>query len=438
MIWSLFDKSRATDNDLAIIIKTHGEFGGYLRQEREKNGLSREKLAARVGLDVSHVFRLETGGRRPSRDTVLALADALKVNDETVSRLLLTAGYAPVPALGAVRGTVRARGGMRSRGPAHNSPLFDDKGALWHASARARRLDSIGLTESAIAGLLDAMSSADLADQQEAAEALSGAFARVSEALESPVRTAVIPVGGGQHRLVAAHVMQRLIIGAIGEAAQAGISEIVLVLAPGTMEALYTPLKQMLDFVVVPQVRLLCCEQPKPEGLGDAILRSESLIQSNPFAVLLPDDVLLERAGKPIGGELRRMISVWKRLEAASLVSVAPMPRARLLQGGVARLAAKGDRDNAFPILQLAEKPRSGETTSTASNVFGIVGRYVMQPSVFGALHALSDLPRRPLELTEALARLLSEGAALYGYKMAAGRQDIGVVLNEARELIGN
>ena len=410
---------------------TPGDFGVLLRMARERARLSRDQLAKRVGLDVSHVFRIETGGRRPSRDAVLALAEALSLDDGSTNRLLVAAGYAPVAALGVVREAVRARGAVRTRGSAHaRSP--------WDAGARAKRLVSIGLTEGTVARLLDAMASAGLAEQAAAARSVSIAFSRVAEALESSVRTAVIPAAGGQHRLLAAHVMQHLLLGVIGEAVEAGIRNIVLVLAPGSVESLYAPLKEALDLAAVPSVLLGCCEQPQPEGLGDAILRAETLVEKGAFAVLLPDDVVRERAGRPLGRELRRMIAALKDLDDASLVAVCPVLKTRLAHGGAARLGTKEIRDHVFPILQLAEKPEPEAPISGARNVCGIVGRYLLQPAVFAALHELAKRGSRPLELTDALAELLSGGAKVWAYQMEAKRRDLGAVLDEARGLIGD
>ena len=67
------------------------DFGNLLRKAREKAGLSRHELAQRVGLDASHIFRIEAGGRRPSRESALALADALGLDDLAVGPWLLAA-----------------------------------------------------------------------------------------------------------------------------------------------------------------------------------------------------------------------------------------------------------------------------------------------------------------------------------------------------------
>lgn len=411
--------------------ETSGDFGLFLRLAREKAGIPRAELAQRVGLDVSHIFRIETGGRRPSRDAVLALAEALTLDDDNTNRWLVAAGYAPIAVMGVVRDAVRARGAVRTRGAAHDrSP--------WDASARAKRLESIGLTESTISRLLAAMSSSGLGDQQESARAISNAFSRVAESLESTVRSAIVPAAGGQHRLLAAHVVQRLLLGAIGEAVQSGIRTIVVVLAPGSEESLFTPLKEALSLAVVPAVRLSCCAQPHPTGLGAAILAAESLVEQGPFAVLLPDDVVRERAGRRIGRELGRMMAALKDLDNGSLVAVSTVPKARLAHGGAARISSKEIRERVFPILQLTEKPAPEAAICNARNVFGIVGRYLLQPAIFDALRELDKRGVRPLELTDALGALLSGGAPVRAYEMEARRRDIGPVLDEARGLIGD
>ena len=70
-------------------------FGRLLRAYRRREGLSQTALATRAQLGNSHVSRLESGDRQPSRDTVLALAQALRLNDQQYDRLLVAAGLAP-------------------------------------------------------------------------------------------------------------------------------------------------------------------------------------------------------------------------------------------------------------------------------------------------------------------------------------------------------
>ena len=143
------------------------DFGGLLRRTREKAGLSRQELGGRVGLDASHIFRIETGDRRPSRESALALADALGLDDQSINEWLLAAGFAPMPLLTALRTAVRTRGTVRTRSAGVAAPSHWDP-AVW-----ARRLESIGLRESAVERLMTALGNARLAEQESAARGLA-------------------------------------------------------------------------------------------------------------------------------------------------------------------------------------------------------------------------------------------------------------------------
>jgi len=405
------------------------DFGGLLLEARERAGLKRDDLAKRVGLDVSHLFRIETGGRRPSRDSALALAVALSLDDDAVNKMLVAAGYAPIPALEAVRDTVRARGTARTRGS--GSGGIEKGEASSGATTRARRLEAIGLTQAAIARLLDALSAVDLKSQEEAAHAVANSITRVTAALESPIRTAVIPAAGDQHRMFAAHVMQRLLLAAIGEGLLAGVRDFVLVLAPDSVESLYTPIRASLELAVAPIAHVLCCVQPTPAGLGDAILRSRELAGTGPVAVLLPDDVTRER-GRSISREFGRMLAAWRGFAGGSFIAASLLPKSSLLRGGVAQLASKPINGRVFPVLQLAERPGTEAPIMNARNTYGIVGRYVLEADVFDALVEIGKQDHPRLELTDALALVLARGGKVYAYEIEAKREDIGAVLAQA------
>src|SRR5689334_9555765 len=74
-----------------------GTFAESLRRYREARTLSRNQLAGLVGLDGSYVHRLEMGNRRPSRTTVIAMADALELDADDTNKWLAAAGHGPLP-----------------------------------------------------------------------------------------------------------------------------------------------------------------------------------------------------------------------------------------------------------------------------------------------------------------------------------------------------
>lgn len=72
-----------------------GPFGSALKQHREDHRVSQSKLAERAGFDHSYVSRLESGARMPTREAVLQLAAALKLDGPAQDSLLAAAGFLP-------------------------------------------------------------------------------------------------------------------------------------------------------------------------------------------------------------------------------------------------------------------------------------------------------------------------------------------------------
>jgi len=423
------------DNDLrlgGVMPDSLTQFGPILRAKREAAGMSRHALAGIVGMDASHIYRIEMGGRRPSRESALALAEALGIKDDALNSWLVAAGFAPTPLLGMVRGAVRTRGGARSpavRGTA--SPAWDS--ARW-----ARWLEAMGLQESMIARVMQALERKTQVESLEVARAISAAFSRVAQTLEAPVRKAVIPAAGADHQLVAPHVMQRLLLRSIGEAVESGIADILLILAPGQAALLHAPLKEALAMSVAPVIHLECARQPEPAGLGDAVLLAEEFVGAEPFAVLLPDDVMRARIGRgPYPQSLRRMMDALIRVTGAHLIAVASVKKSKKTRCGVARLGRSETHPDILPILQLVEKPKRSHPLVRARNSYGIVGRYLLQPTVFAALRKLKSAGPARLELTDALEALRREGEIICAIELSGKRDDVGEALTRAGDLIG-
>jgi UTP--glucose-1-phosphate uridylyltransferase len=351
------------------------------------------------------------------------------VEGASLNEWLQEAGYAPVPMLHLVRSAVRTRGGAQR--------MQADAGMAtgWDAARWVEWLDIMGLREETVARLMKGMESARPSEQRKAMNVVAGTLSRVAEMLETPVHTAVIPAAGGHHQLIAHHVMQRLLLRAIREAVECGISEVVVVLAPGMMDSLYTPLKESLDIMLAPSVNLRYCVQAEPHGLGDAVLQAEEFVGHQPFAVLLPDDVLSMRAGQTAyARELRLMIDAHVRLRGAHLVAVAPVPRSKMTQYGIVEAEDGAVTVNA--IMQLIEKPDPTHPIFKSPRALGIVGRYLLNPEIFEALRELKKEQSRPLELTAALDILRQAGREVYAFGVRGTRQDIGEVLSQASELI--
>lgn len=402
-------------------------FGRLLRRACQAQGISRAALATRAGYDPSFIYRIEIGTRIPSRDAVLELADALKIDEQTRNRLLNAAGYAAFPFPCSTRGERRSRGLDReARRPAGSSPGLT-------AARRARWLTEIGLNEAVLEDLLEALEQADHSTRSGSIRAVRGALAMVTECLQSPLRTVVIPAGGKTPRLLAPHARQQLLLRAISEAVRAGISRIVLVLEPGARETIFDCLSEALKLAVVPVVELIHVEQFSPAGLGDAILQSKGQVKDASFAVILPDDRLREDPG-PVtcDGELRRMIARFGQLGGDALLAVAQVPRSKMSIYGVASLVPDKKVPGLLEVRSLVEKPTPKDPIFQENRVAGIVGRYLLSADVFACLADLKKEGRNPLHLTDALEKLRRERHRIYAYPLRAARDDVGEVLDRA------
>jgi UTP--glucose-1-phosphate uridylyltransferase len=295
----------------------------------------------------------------------------------------------------------------------------------------------MGLQDATIGQLLQRLESAGMQERHTVTRAVATTFARLIERLEAPVRTAVIPAAGGQHRLLAQHVMQLLVLRTIREAVESGIGQVILILPAGLGELLYAPVKAALELAVVPPIALRYCEQARPEGLGDAILQAEAFVGEEPFAVLLPDDIVRERMGRTVHAwELRRMMEALRQVPGAQLVAVTAVPRSKMSYGGVVQVEQGESGSTLRPIVTLVEKPHPADPICRAPQVLGIVGRYLLQPAIFGPLHALQAAGQRLLHLTEALEHLRQAGQNIYAFELEGAREDLGHVLGEASALI--
>lgn len=401
-------------------------FGQTLRSRRELRGLSRKKLAELGQIHVSYLSRLEGGSRQPSREIALLLGEILQVNGPELDQWLVAAGFAPIPLLGMIRGAARARGGTHHHpvSPTVAPPLY------W-----AHWLESLGLEEVTIGRLLTAMENVNPEKRHRMAEMVSGTFATLTRQLETKVRLAVIPAAK-ENRLIGGHIMDRMILRSIGEAASAGISDIILVLAPHK-EPLFATLKEISQSNFGPPINLQLRLQASADGLGDALLQAEELVGDNSFAVLLPDDVIHAPANIEVQGRtLSDMITAFDEVNSGHLLAVTNVNRSKFSQYGVVVVRETESRSKLLLTEKLIEKPKSSDLFSLPGKALGVVGRYVLRPSVFTALRKLQEEGVKPLDLTTALEAMREAGELIHSFELQGVRSDVGEVLDRAAEMI--
>lgn len=163
--------------------------------------------------------------------------------------------------------------------------------------------------------------------------------------------------------------------------------------------------------------------QRDPLGLGHAISVARQHVGSEPFAVLLGDDIMVDDARL-----LRSMLDVYERY-GRSVVAVMEVPRDDISAYGC--VAAEDVEENLVRIRAIVEKPNPEEAPSNLA----VIGRYVFTPEIFDALDRITPGAGGELQLTDAIALLL-ESQTVFGYTFETGRYDIGKKIDFLRATV--
>lgn len=163
--------------------------------------------------------------------------------------------------------------------------------------------------------------------------------------------------------------------------------------------------------------KLFYIEQPKPLGLGHAIMMAKQEIGNDYFGILLPDDIIL--GADPSIGQLMNI--AYK--EHASVIAVQEVPQDQISAYGVIAIKKQIAHD-IFEIDHMVEKP----PVHLAPSNLAIIGRYILSPKIFLALEdLLLDHSHGELQLTHAIDLMIKkQQEKVYAYKIKGTRHDIG------------
>jgi UTP--glucose-1-phosphate uridylyltransferase len=175
----------------------------------------------------------------------------------------------------------------------------------------------------------------------------------------------------------------------------------------------------LLDTIqnIIPKnVNCIYIRQSAPLGLGHAVLCARPVVNDEPFAVLLADDFMdVEPDQAPV---LAQMTEKYAR-EGASILAVQDVPRSDTRQYGI--VSATPYLDNLERVHGIVEKPQPEAAPSTLA----VVGRYVLNPSIFPRLENLGKGAGGEIQLTDGIAALMQDEAVL-AYRYAGQRYDCG------------
>jgi UTP--glucose-1-phosphate uridylyltransferase len=155
--------------------------------------------------------------------------------------------------------------------------------------------------------------------------------------------------------------------------------------------------------------------QPKPLGLGHAILMARTVIEpDNYFSVLLPDDILV--GAEPAIGTMAQLA----KQNNATIIAVQEIPQEKISAYGVIGIAEQINPD-LYEVSYLIEKPQKENAPSNLA----IVGRYILPQKLIAILDSMQGNPGE-LQLTDAIQKLIETGEKVLAYKIPHQRFDTG------------
>jgi len=255
----------------------------------------------------------------------------------------------------------------------------------------------------------------------------------------SNVKTVVIPAAGlGTRFLPATKAIPKELVPIIDkpaiqyiveECARAGMERVVFVISKGK-ESVYKHFKKhpSLDKIlskknrehllknlygISKKLKFSFVYQHRPLGLGHAILKAEKAVKNKPFAVILPDDIIVS-----VTPAIKQLLEVSVNRGGPS-IALQRVPKERISSYGVIGGPVVDER--LYKINKIVEKPELKDAPSDLT----IVGRYILPPETFKILKSIKPAPDGEIQLTSALEEIMKERDC-YGFEFYGDRYDIG------------
>ena len=185
-------------------------------------------------------------------------------------------------------------------------------------------------------------------------------------------------------------------------------------------------LKEITD-ILPKHVSVVSVRQPKPLGLGHAVLCAKDIVGNEAFAVLLPDVLVKNQAAE---NDLSLMIQRFDQSQAAQIM-VEAVPDHLVDQYGIVDVAVTPNEGESITMQGIVEKPAVG----TAPSNLSVVGRYILPAQIMGLL---ADTPRgagNEIQLTDAIAAL-QRSETVEAYRMKGQTFDCGSKLGYLKAVL--
>jgi len=259
--------------------------------------------------------------------------------------------------------------------------------------------------------------------------------------MRKKVTKAIFPVAGMGTRFLPATksvpkeimtlVDRPLVQYAIDEAREAGIKEFIFITSrgKGALEDYFDhapaleqelrkrgkdELLEILKSTKMESGEIAYMRQHKPLGLGHAVWCARRLIANEPFAVILPDDVIAAEKSC-----LAQMVEAFEETQS-NIVAAMDVPDDMTSSYGI--LDVKEDMGTIISTNGMVEKPEPGKAPSNLA----VIGRYILTPKVLQKLNAKKTGAGGEIQLTDAIADAIADGEEVYGYRFKGERFDCG------------
>jgi UTP--glucose-1-phosphate uridylyltransferase len=257
------------------------------------------------------------------------------------------------------------------------------------------------------------------------------------------IQKAVFPVGGLGTRFLPATkaipkemlpvVDKPLIQYAVDEAYAAGIREMIFITGrhkraigdhyDAAFELEYelergnkTELLQLVHDIKPDDMDCVFIRQPRPLGLGHAVLCAERVVGNDPFAVLLADDLMVGRSGGP--SVLQQMVAAYDD-RPGIVLAVQDVPREETRRYGV--VDVRGIVETVAEVFGMVEKP----VPEVAPSTLAVAGRYILTPAVFDSIRRQPRGAGGEIQLTDGIAALIGT-EKVYAFRYEGTRYDCG------------
>ena len=167
----------------------------------------------------------------------------------------------------------------------------------------------------------------------------------------------------------------------------------------------------LMEKVKLPDIKFYSTRQPFARGLGDGVRLGREFVGNDPFAVLLPDDII-------VGGGLEELTKVYDETKS-HVVALKTVEEEFLKNYGVVQV--KQEQDDVYEVLDIIEKPQTDPPSNLA-----VIGRYVFNPSIMDALDEQKPGAGDEIQLTDSIKKVL-DSEKCHGKILSGERYDIAM-----------